>query len=45
MHPKFGEGVVLASHLTRDDEEIEVSFGKQGTKRLSVALAPLTKLG
>ncbi len=44
-HPKFGEGVVLASYLTHDDEEIEVSFGELGTKRLSVALAPLTKLG
>ncbi|MGC8879288.1 MAG: ATP-dependent helicase [Anaerolineae bacterium] len=43
-HPKFGEGIVLVSHLTHNDEEIEVSFGKWGTKRLSVALAPLTKL-
>ncbi|MGQ9502102.1 MAG: ATP-dependent helicase [Anaerolineae bacterium] len=45
LHPKFGEGVVLASRMTHDDEEIEVSFGRLGVvKRLSVALAPLTKL-
>jgi DNA helicase-2/ATP-dependent DNA helicase PcrA len=44
MHAKFGEGIVIASHLTGDDEEIEVAFPKQGVKRLSTNLAPLQKL-
>jgi len=43
-HAQFGEGVVLTSRLTHDDEEIEVSFRERGVKWLSVALAPLTKL-
>jgi DNA helicase-2/ATP-dependent DNA helicase PcrA len=44
VHARFGEGVVLASHMTTDDQEIEVAFPGQGTKRLSVNLAPLQKM-
>jgi DNA helicase-2/ATP-dependent DNA helicase PcrA len=44
VHAKFGEGIVIASHLTNDDEEIEVAFPKQGVKRLSANLAPLQKV-
>ena len=43
-HTKFGEGVIIASHLTSDDQEVEVAFPGQGIKRLSVNMAPLEKL-
>jgi DNA helicase-2/ATP-dependent DNA helicase PcrA len=43
-HTKFGEGVIIASHLTSDDQEVEVAFPGQGIKRLSVNVAPLEKL-
>jgi DNA helicase-2/ATP-dependent DNA helicase PcrA len=44
VHAKFGEGIVIASHLTADDEEIEVAFPKQGVKRLSATIAPLQRV-
>jgi len=44
VHAKFGEGIVVASHLTADDEEIEVAFPKQGVKRLSATIAPLQRV-
>jgi DNA helicase-2/ATP-dependent DNA helicase PcrA len=44
QHAKFGEGVIIASHMTNDDQEIEVAFPRQGVKRLSVNLAPIQKL-
>ena len=44
-HTKFGEGVIIASHLTSDDQEVEVAFPGQGIKRLSVNMAPLEKVG
>jgi len=43
IHARFGEGVVVKTHLTDDDEEIEVAFPNQGIKRLSVNFAPLEK--
>jgi len=43
-HTKFGEGVIIASHLTTDDQEVEVAFPGQGIKRLSVNMAPLEKV-
>lgn len=43
-HTQFGEGVIIASHLTSDDQEVEVAFPGQGIKRLSVNMAPLEKL-
>ncbi len=44
-HAKFGEGIVVKSVLTKDDEEVEVAFPKVGVKKLSTAFAPLEKLG
>ena len=43
-HSKFGEGVIIASHLTSDDQEVEVAFPGQGIKKLSVNVAPLEKV-
>jgi DNA helicase-2/ATP-dependent DNA helicase PcrA len=43
-HPRFGEGVVIDSRLSRDDEEVEVAFVDQGVKRLLASLAKLEKL-
>ena len=43
-HERFGEGIVVKSTLTRDDEEVEVAFPKVGLKRLSTAFAPLERL-
>lgn len=43
VHAKFGEGVVIESHLTDDDQEVEVAFPGQGIKKLSVSFAPLEK--
>ena len=44
LHAKFGEGVVVGSHVTSDDQEVEVQFPGQGVKRLSVNLAPLQRV-
>lgn len=43
-HPRFGEGVVVDSRLSRNDEEVEVAFADQGVKRLLASLAKLEKL-
>jgi DNA helicase-2/ATP-dependent DNA helicase PcrA len=43
VHTKFGEGVVIETHLTDDDQEVEVAFPGQGIKKLSVSFAPLEK--
>ena len=43
VHAKFGEGVVVRSLLTDDDQEVEVAFPNQGIKKLSVSFAPLQK--
>jgi DNA helicase-2/ATP-dependent DNA helicase PcrA len=42
-HPKFGEGTVLKSTLTRTDEELMVQFDTAGLKIMSGTLAPLEK--
>ncbi len=42
-HTVFGEGVVIKTHLTGDDQEVEVAFPDRGIKKLSVNFAPLTK--
>jgi len=42
-HTAFGEGVVIKTHLTGDDQEIEVAFPDRGNKKLSVNFAPLVK--
>lgn len=43
VHAKFGEGVVIESHIVDDDQEVEVAFPGQGIKKLSVSFAPLKK--
>ena len=44
VHPRFGQGLVLRSTPTRDDEEVEVFFFDAGGKRLSAAMSGLRKL-
>jgi DNA helicase-2/ATP-dependent DNA helicase PcrA len=43
-HPRFGEGIVLETKLTGDDEEVTVAFASQGIKRLLVSFAKLEKV-
>jgi DNA helicase-2/ATP-dependent DNA helicase PcrA len=38
-HPAFGEGKVVTSKLTRDDEEVTVAFPERGIKKLLASLA------
>ena len=40
-HKVFGEGHVVSSKLTRDDEEVTVAFPEQGVKKLMASLANL----
>lgn len=40
-HSKFGEGIVIESKLTGNDEEVIVAFREQGIKRLVASLANL----
>ena len=42
-HPKFGEGTILKSTLTRTDEELMIQFDTAGLKIMSGTLAPLEK--
>ena len=42
-HPRFGEGTILKSTLTRTDEELMVQFDTAGLKILSGTLAPLER--
>ena len=46
-HARFGEGTVVSSKLTRDDEEVTVAFPDPsvGIKRLLASLANLEILG
>lgn len=43
-HNIFGEGTVIESQVTSDDEEVTVAFPGKGIKRLSTSFAPLEKL-
>jgi DNA helicase II / ATP-dependent DNA helicase PcrA len=43
-HPSFGEGRVVSSVLTRDDEEVTVAFPERGVKKLMASLAKLEVL-
>jgi len=43
-HPVFGEGLVVSSKPSGDDEEVSVVFADVGVKRLSLAFAHLEKL-
>jgi DNA helicase-2/ATP-dependent DNA helicase PcrA len=40
-HKVFGEGTVVTSKLTRDDEEVKVAFPDKGIKTLLASLANL----
>jgi DNA helicase-2/ATP-dependent DNA helicase PcrA len=43
-HPTFGEGIVISSQVSTDDEEVTVAFvGGVGIKRLMASLAGLVK--
>jgi DNA helicase-2/ATP-dependent DNA helicase PcrA len=42
-HATFGEGVVISSKRTGDDEEVEVAFAGRGVKRLVASFARLEK--
>ena len=44
-HPLFGEGTVIESKLTQDDEEVTVAFPDKGFKTLLASFAKLQKLG
>ncbi len=45
-HRSFGEGMVVSSKLTRDDEEVTVAFGEgKGIKKLMASLANLELVG
>ena len=44
-HKVFGEGRVVTSKLTRDDEEVVVAFPDRGVKTLLASLANLELLG
>jgi len=43
-HEKFGEGTVVSSELTRDDEQVTVAFVGAGVKKLLVSYAPMEKV-
>ena len=40
-HARFGDGVVVTSRLTRDDEEVTVAFRSGGVKTLLASIASL----
>ncbi|MDQ3937630.1 MAG: ATP-binding domain-containing protein, partial [Chloroflexota bacterium] len=44
-HASFGEGTVVTSRLTRDDEEVTVAFPERGVKKLLASLANLEAVG
>jgi hypothetical protein len=44
-HSAFGEGTVVTSKLTRDDEEVTVAFPARGIKKLMASFANLELLG
>jgi DNA helicase-2/ATP-dependent DNA helicase PcrA len=43
-HRIFGEGIVIESKVTGDDEEVTVAFEEKGIKRLLASFAKLEKL-
>lgn len=43
-HAKFGEGTVIESKVTGNDEEVTVAFPDLGVKRLAASFAKLEKL-
>ncbi|HYN47364.1 MAG TPA: UvrD-helicase domain-containing protein [Candidatus Nanopelagicales bacterium] len=45
VHARFGDGVVVTSKLTRDDEEVTVAFRSGGVKTLLASMAHLEHAG
>ncbi len=45
VHARFGDGVVVTSKLTRDDEEVTVAFRAGGVKTLLASIANLEPAG
>ncbi len=45
VHARFGEGIVVTSKLTRDDEEVTVAFRGGGVKTLLASMANLEPAG
>ena len=45
VHSRFGDGVVVTSKLTRDDEEVTVAFRAGGVKTLLASIANLEIAG
>ena len=43
-HGLFGQGIVLKSELTADDEEVTIAFAGKGTKTLLASFAKLRKI-
>jgi DNA helicase-2/ATP-dependent DNA helicase PcrA len=44
-HAAFGEGTVVTSKLTREDEEVTVAFPERGVKKLLASLAKMDLVG
>ena len=44
-HDKFGDGTVIESKLSGDDEEVTVAFPGIGIKRLAASFAKLEVIG
>ncbi|MDR1806749.1 MAG: UvrD-helicase domain-containing protein [Propionibacteriaceae bacterium] len=44
LHPKFGMGKVVSVAPSGNDTQATIDFGSNGTKKLSLAYAPLEKL-
>ncbi|MHB8620532.1 MAG: ATP-dependent helicase [Chloroflexota bacterium] len=44
-HATFGQGIVIRSDVINGDENVSVAFEGVGVKKLSVAYAPLEKVG
>jgi DNA helicase II / ATP-dependent DNA helicase PcrA len=43
-HSKFGPGIVMNCHPTREDQELTVVFEEAGVKKLLASLAPLERI-
>ena len=44
-HPRFGEGIVVACKIVKDDQEVTIAFkGDIGIKKLMLSVAPLERL-
>lgn len=43
-HERWGDGVIIASKIRGDEEEIDVKFERIGIKRLFASITPLTML-